>query len=101
MLRRYPAMAAHEWLRSWGREEFLYAIQRLWPSVGAEDLGDRRSGVRAQAIRPDGTLEEDFVLRPGARALHVVNAPSPAATAAFAIGEHVAHAAGLAEADAA
>ncbi len=96
MLRRYPGMAAHEWLRSWGREEFLYAIRKLWPSVELEDLGARYSGVRAQAIRPDGTLEEDFVLRPGPHALHVINAPSPAATASFAIAEEVVRAAGFA-----
>jgi (S)-2-hydroxyglutarate dehydrogenase len=95
MLRRYPSMAVHEWLRSWSREEFLTGIRRLWPSVGPGDLGARTSGVRAQAIHPDGTLEDDFVLRSGPNALHVINAPSPAATAAFAIAEHVVRAAGL------
>lgn len=96
MLRKYPGMAVHEWLRSWGREEFLFAIRRLWPSVGLADLGARYSGVRAQAIRPDGTLEDDFVLLSGPHALHVVNAPSPAATASFAIAEQVVRAAGFA-----
>ena len=48
------------------------------------------AGVRAQAIFPDGTLADDFVIQTTARAVHVVNAPSPAATASLAIGAHVA-----------
>jgi (S)-2-hydroxyglutarate dehydrogenase len=90
LLRKYPGMAAREWLRSWSPAEFLAAIRKLWPAAAAEDLGARRSGIRAQAMRPDGSLVEDFVLLPGPASLHVLNAPSPAATASFAIGDHVA-----------
>ncbi|MGP8072169.1 MAG: L-2-hydroxyglutarate oxidase [Thermoplasmata archaeon] len=90
LLRQYPGMAAHEWLRSWSPAAFLSAIRKLWPDTGPENLGARRSGIRAQAMRRDGSLVEDFVLTPGPAALHVLNAPSPAATAAFAIGDRIA-----------
>lgn len=95
MLRRYGGLAARETLRSWGRAEFLAAIRRLYPSVSAHALGARSSGVRAQAVRRDGSMEDDFVLVRGPASLHVLNAPSPAATAAFAIGERVASEAGF------
>jgi (S)-2-hydroxyglutarate dehydrogenase len=90
LARGYGALAAREWLRSWSPAAYLAAIRTLWPSATPEDLGTRTSGVRAQAVRPDGSLEDDFVFVRGERALHVLNAPSPAATAAFAIGERVA-----------
>ncbi|EQD45952.1 transcriptional regulator, partial [mine drainage metagenome] len=89
LLYRYPGVAAREWLRSWSPSAFLAAIRAIWPAATAGELGARRSGVRAQAVRPDGSLEEDFVLVRAPGALHVVNAPSPAATAAFAIAEEV------------
>jgi len=95
LARRYGMYAAREWLKSWSPAEFLSAVQRLWPAVEEVDLVGRTSGVRAQAVRPDGSLEDDFVLVPGTRSLHVLNAPSPAATAAFAIGERVADEAGF------
>ena len=60
------------------------------PEIGLQDLEPGGSGVRAQAMSPDGQLVQDFrfVRRP--RALHVLNAPSPAATASLAIGEEIA-----------
>jgi (S)-2-hydroxyglutarate dehydrogenase len=95
LARRYGMYAAHEWLSSWSPREYLSAIRTLWPAVEADDLIGRSSGVRAQAVRPDGSLEDDFVLVRGPQSLHVLNAPSPAATAAFAIGERVADEAGF------
>ncbi|HYA57930.1 MAG TPA: L-2-hydroxyglutarate oxidase [Thermoplasmata archaeon] len=95
LLRNYGSIAAHEWLKSWSPAEFLEAIRTLWPAAAASDLGSRTSGVRAQAVRPDGTMEDDFVLVKSPGALHLLNAPSPAATAAFAIGEQVADEAGF------
>jgi L-2-hydroxyglutarate oxidase len=100
LARRYGVYAAREWLKSWSPAEFLTAIRRLWPVVEESDLIGRSSGVRAQAVRPDGSLEDDFVLVRGAQSLHVLNAPSPAATAAFAIGERVADEAGFRRGDA-
>ena len=98
MLRRYGGIAAREWLRSWGPAEFLSAIRVLYPAAERSDLGGRTSGVRAQAVRADGSMEDDFVMVHGPGALHVLNAPSPAATASFAIGERVATEAGFAAA---
>jgi (S)-2-hydroxyglutarate dehydrogenase len=95
LARNYGPLAAREWLRSWSPSEFLAAVRTLWPSAAREDLGSRTSGVRAQAVRPDGTLEDDFVFVRAERALHVLNAPSPAATAAFAIAERIADEAGV------
>src|SRR5271157_2676570 len=95
LARRYGMYAAREWLKSWSPAEFLSAVRRLWPAVEESDLVGRTSGVRAQAVRPDGSLEDDFVLVPGTHSLHVLNAPSPAATAALAIGERVADEAGF------
>lgn len=95
LARRYGSLSAREWLRSWSPAAFLAAVQSLWPSVTSRDLGSRTSGVRAQAVRPDGSLEDDFVFVRGDHALHVLNAPSPAATASFAIAERVADEAGV------
>jgi len=95
LARRYGMYAAREWLKSWSPAEFLAAVRRLWPEVEERDLGERTAGVRAQAVRPDGSLEDDFVLVPGTNSLHVLNAPSPAATAAFAIADRVASEAGF------
>lgn len=95
LARGYGALAAREWMRSWSPAAFLAAIQELWPAVARSDLGSRTSGVRAQAVRPDGTLEDDFVFVRGDSALHVLNAPSPAATASFAIAECIADEAGI------
>jgi len=95
LARRYGMYAAREWLSSWSPAQYLEVIHTLWPAVESSDLVGRSSGVRAQAVRPDGSLEDDFVLVPGHRSLHVLNAPSPAATASFAIGGMVAEAAGF------
>jgi L-2-hydroxyglutarate oxidase len=81
--------------RSLSRRRLLRALQRLVPELRLEDLAPAGSGVRAQAVAPDGTLLDDFAFAGGdtpggARAIHVVNAPSPAATASLAIGGVVA-----------
>jgi len=95
LARRYGRFAAREWLRSWCSAAYLAAVRTIWPDAARADLGIRSSGVRAQAVRRDGTIEDDFVFVRGERALHVLNAPSPAATAAFAIAERVADEAGV------
>jgi (S)-2-hydroxyglutarate dehydrogenase len=94
LARRYGKLAVREWLRSWSPAEFLAAVRTLWPDAERGDLVGRFSGVRAQAVRPDGSLEDDFVFVSAPRALHVLNAPSPAATASFAIAERIADEAG-------
>jgi (S)-2-hydroxyglutarate dehydrogenase len=75
--------------RSLDRSRFAADVARLVPSVAASDLADRGAGVRAQALDRDGRLLDDFVIQPGPRSTHVLNAPSPAATSSFAIGAEV------------
>jgi L-2-hydroxyglutarate oxidase len=89
-LGRHPRMCAYEVYRSWSRREFCRSLQRLVPAVQPDDIVPGTAGVRAQAMRPDGRLMDDFEFVRGERLLHVVNAPSPAATASLAIGERIA-----------
>jgi len=88
-LRKYPSMAWYELRRSFSRELFCRSLQRLVPEIRPEDLAAGGSGVRAQAITPDGEIVQDFQLIARRNALHVLNAPSPAATASLAIGAEV------------
>ena len=90
LARTHWKMGAAEMHRALSRRAFLRAVQRLVPAVTADDLERAPAGVRAQAVYPDGSLADDFVIEAGRRAVHVVNAPSPAATASLAIGRHVA-----------
>ncbi len=76
--------------RSWSRRAFVSAAQRLVPSVQRPDVRPCAAGVRAQAVAEDGRLVDDFVIRAVRGALHIYNAPSPAATASLAIGETIA-----------
>jgi L-2-hydroxyglutarate oxidase len=79
-----------EVFRSVSRAAMARALARLVPGLAAADLVPRRAGVRAQAVGRDGALLDDFVLRETPRAVHVLNAPSPAATASLVIGRSVA-----------
>lgn len=76
--------------RSYSKRAFVKALQHLIPDVGFDDLKRGNAGVRAQAIAPDGSLVDDFLILEHQRMVHVCNAPSPAATSSLAIGEHVA-----------
>ena len=78
--------------RSLSRRRFAAALARLVPEVRVHDLEPASSGVRAQAIHPDGRLADDFEFGRSndGRVLHVLNAPSPAATASLAIGDEIA-----------
>jgi len=89
-LAKYPAMARRELAQSLSERRFCRALQRLVPEIRPEDLEPGGAGVRAQAMLPDGRLAEDFHIERQPGALHVLNAPSPAATASLAIGEHLA-----------
>jgi L-2-hydroxyglutarate oxidase len=89
-------MAAKHWRsgldefhRSFSKPAFVRALQRLLPDLRAEDLIPGGSGVRAQALRRDGTLVDDFQFVPSGRMLHVLNVPSPAATASLVIGRAI------------
>lgn len=89
-MRHHRAMAWAEVQRSFSKKRFCASLQRLVPEIEEQHLETGGAGVRAQAMLDDGTLVQDFhfLERPGA--LHVLNAPSPAATASLAIGEYVA-----------
>jgi L-2-hydroxyglutarate oxidase len=76
--------------RSWSKAAFVRSLQRLVPEIQAEDITPSRAGVRAQALLPSGALVDDFLLVRTQNALHVCNAPSPAATASLEIGTAVA-----------
>jgi L-2-hydroxyglutarate oxidase len=89
-LRRYPSMCWYELRRSFSRQLFCRSLQRLVPEIQPADLDTGSSGVRAQAIAPEGELVQDFRFIARPNALHVLNAPSPAATASLAIGAEIA-----------
>ncbi|MFQ5556301.1 MAG: L-2-hydroxyglutarate oxidase [Acidimicrobiales bacterium] len=90
LARRYWRTGLGEVRRSLSRHAFLSALQRLCPDLTPADLTPAPAGVRAQAIGSDGSLLDDFAFADGRRAVHVINAPSPAATASFAIAAAVA-----------
>jgi L-2-hydroxyglutarate oxidase LhgO len=89
-LRRYPEACWGELRRSFSKELFCRSLQRLVPEIGLDDLAPGGAGVRAQALSPEGSLVDDFHFVQGEREIHVVNAPSPGATASLAIGEEIA-----------
>ena len=86
---RYWRMGSQELFQSVSKLAFLKSAQRLLPDVRLEDLVNRGSGVRAQAVDRNGQLLDDFVITRGNNAVHVRNAPSPGATASLAIGRHI------------
>ena len=88
-LGRYPGMCWQELRRSFSRQLFCRSLQRLVPEIQPDDLATGGAGVRAQAIGPTGDLVQDFHFVEQRNALHVLNAPSPAATASLAIGEEI------------
>ena len=90
MARRWWRAGVEEMGRSLTRRAFARAVRQLVPAVREGDLLPAEAGVRAQAVRPDGSLVDDFVIVEGVRSLHVLNAPSPAATSSLAIGRHLA-----------
>ena len=88
-LARYPRMCWQELRRSFSRELFCRSLQALVPEIQPDDLATGGAGVRAQAIWPGGDLVQDFHFVEQKNALHVLNAPSPGATASLAIGEEI------------
>jgi L-2-hydroxyglutarate oxidase len=90
MARRFWRVGLHELYRSLSRRAFWHALQALIPEVSFHDLTRAGAGVRAQAVAPDGKLVDDFFIKQAPRMIHVLNAPSPAATASIAIGRSIA-----------
>jgi len=88
--RKYFKTGLSEMYRSLNKKAFVNEINKLIPGITTRDLHVRGAGVRAQAVDKDGNLVDDFMFQEGLSSLHVLNAPSPAATACLAIGEHIA-----------
>ena len=89
MAGRFIGVGLYEYYRSFSKVAFVRAVQRLLPDIDVSDVRRGGAGVRAQALGRDGKLLDDFVIRESERAIHVLNAPSPAATASLAIGRHL------------
>jgi len=90
MARKYYDMGAAEMYRSLSKRAFLKALQRLIPELRWQDIHPAGAGVRAQAVDPDGKTVDDFRIVQAERMVHVLNAPSPAATASISIGRTIA-----------
>ncbi len=90
LIRKHWRMGLGEWHRSLSKRAFVTGLQKLIPTITGADLKPAGCGVRAQAIEPDGSLVDDFRIIESEQFIHVLNAPSPAATASIAIGQHIA-----------
>lgn len=90
LFQRHVRYGIREYGRSLSRRRFVAAVRRLVPSLSDAEVRPTRSGVRALALAPDGTMVDDFIIVRGEHSVHVLNAPSPAATAALSIGSDVA-----------
>lgn len=92
---RYWRTGIGEMYRSLSKAAFVRALRRLMPEIRSQDLVPGGAGVRAQALAPDGALLDDFCILESKGMIHVLNAPSPAATASISIGETIAERAGI------
>ena len=90
MTGKYWQTGFGELYRSLSKAAFVRALQKLLPEITERDLIPGGAGVRAQAVSASGALVDDFVIRQNRRAIHVLNAPSPGATASLAIGKSIA-----------
>lgn len=90
LARRHAGEGIREIIRSYSKAAFVRSLQQLIPAIQATDIVPIPAGVRAQALKPTGQLVEDFLVIPAPHALHVCNAPSPAATASLEIGKAIA-----------
>ncbi len=91
LARRHARSGVAEVARSLSDRRFADSVRRLVPDIADTDLVRSPAGVRAQAVRPDGGLVDDFLLERNGRVVHLLNAPSPAATASLEIARHVVH----------
>ncbi|MDP2362292.1 MAG: L-2-hydroxyglutarate oxidase [Ignavibacteria bacterium] len=89
MAAKYYKMGFQEFRRSFSKELFVQSLQKLVPEIQYDDIEVGGSGVRAQALEPDGKLVDDFRIVEAERMVHVLNAPSPAATASLSIGKTI------------
>jgi L-2-hydroxyglutarate oxidase len=91
LIKPYWKMGFGEMYRSFSKKAFVKALQRLIPELRSDDVQPGGTGVRAQALEPTGTLVDDFRIVEAEKMIHVLNAPSPAATAAISIGGQIAN----------
>ncbi len=87
---KYMKMGLGEFYRSYNKQAFVRAMQKLIPEIESKDIIPGGAGVRAQALEANGALVDDFKIVEAERMIHVLNAPSPAATASISIGEKIA-----------
>ncbi|WP_158737157.1 L-2-hydroxyglutarate oxidase [Alteribacillus sp. YIM 98480] len=90
LAKKYAKEGTDEMIRSFSKKKFIQSMQKLIPDITGEDVEPGPAGVRAQALKSDGSLVDDFHIIQGKRSLHVCNAPSPAATASIPIGDEIA-----------
>ena len=91
---KYWDFGAVEMWRSFSKEAFVRALQRLIPEINANDLESAPAGIRAQAVMPNGKLIDDFLIQQNGDIINVCNAPSPAATSSLNIGKYIVEIAG-------
>ncbi len=89
MAAKHYRMGFHEFYRSFSKTAFVKALQKLIPEIKYDDIYREGAGVRAQALEPDGKLVDDFRIIEAEKMIHVLNAPSPAATASLSIGQTI------------
>ena len=90
LLAKYPKSVARELHTSLSRRAYVKKIQAYCPEINVDDLLPFRAGIRAQAVDQQGNLVHDFLFRETPLSLHVINAPSPAATSAMPIADAIA-----------
>ena len=89
MGRKYYKTGFHEFYRSLSKTAFVSALQKLIPAINEDDVEPYKAGVRAQAVDKNGNLLDDFRIIENDNMVHILNAPSPAATASLSIGEKI------------
>jgi (S)-2-hydroxyglutarate dehydrogenase len=89
LMAKHVGTGAAEMLRAMSKSAFVKKVQHLLPEIEEDDIVPCRAGVRAQAVAPDGKMVDDFLILKSQNAVHVCNAPSPAATASLEIGRYV------------
>ena len=89
MAAKHYKMGFHEFHRSFSKKAFVEALQKLISEIQIGDIHREGAGVRAQALEPDGKLVDDFRIIEAEKMIHVLNAPSPAATASLSIGQTI------------
>ena len=89
VIRQHLSLGLHEMQESWFKTIYIRRVQKYLPNISATDLMPFPAGIRAQPVTRDGKIIDDFVFARSRRSLHVCNAPSPAATSAIPIGEHI------------